>query len=483
MGQKIIQVVGILAAIVVVVIGGLFLFEKLHKQVEISGTVAFTGLKPDPADTGTLVVQYKRYNTKDQFKAIGSNLALENNAQWQWEDAIEGQTYIMVAQLVIDGKVTKYSDYLTVTAPASTQQLEMKVAWKDLPVDVIKAQKTNVGGTIKVNGYIPPNSSLQVTLKPSSGSPIVLPAMSPVGPTQTWEWNDAVPLETYRVYASLISGAQPIGISSAESIETPDSMVDLTLNSEANPPQPPQPEPTANPVVTTVVTTVVATPTPQPTAVPNAPSVTPAPTPVVKGTIVGTIHINGPKDKDTSLLIMWRTPGKGEYNVIQRINYPPVGDTNWTWDGAVAGSQYEITAALQVNNQNTATTNSSVVAAPAQNVNFTLNTGVSLSRPGDRPYRAACDQGVNNLYTATVGIPRRDGVGNYWLRVGTNDDSSNTYNQKFAAQNNNSEDQKIQIQVDADTPYTAKYAYSKCINCTSDLNYSAFSDTFTISCP
>jgi hypothetical protein len=449
---------GLIAFGILIALGS-FYFIKQANAATVSGIINYTALKPDPTDKGQVLIKYRKYGTQDAYKTAFTSI-LENKSPWTWNDAVSGQPYEITAELVIDEEVVTSSEPLVVTAPATAQELDLRVTWHNLPASVVSEEQTFIKGTVAINGAIPPGSEVHILANETNSSTFQVVAINK-SPTNSnaWEWDGATPLKDYLVHAVLVSNGLQIGTSATTLVAGGDAEVVFSVNSTAN-----------------------LTPSTPSLPVPQT-SLTPTQSPTVASSsrkISGTIFINGPKDKDTSLLLLWRKPGQGNYQVINRINFPSHNGQIWEWDNPPAGSNYEITTALQVNDQNTATSNSQIVAAPAQNINFTLNTGVIVNTPGDKPSLAACTQ-QGSQWDATIKYPVVQNAGNYWFQIGTNPGANDTSDSKTPAAGNDT-NKTVTVRIDNNRTYYTRYAYSICVNCSNNVNFSNFADSFPFSC-
>ncbi len=439
MSQKYLKIFGV-AAVVILILVGLFFFkngptspEPVAANGPVSGTVTFTALKPDPedADKGTVVIKYKNYNSKDDYQSTGITLPVENNAKWTWDDAVAGESYEFISVLMIGSKEIKESEPVTATAPAENVTLALHVDWDDLPSDLIDKATTNVTGTAIINGFIPSGSILTISAKEATAQNFVTTQTfnSPAA-TQSWVWKNAVKGTDYNVKADLTLNGTLIGTTGSLNAIAGDNAVTMILTSRATPP---------------------------------APSTT---------TISGNVYINGPINNNSTLIITAQQSGTGSTTQIAQVNNP-TNSQNWQWNGAQTGQSYQIIATLQVNGNNSAQARSTTVTAPASNVNFTINTGVSIPTPTAQPSLVSCNQVSSNTFNATLQWPNQSNAGNYWFQVGTNPGQSDTINQKVSA--NNSQGQRTSFDVQGSKNYYAQWAYSLCVNCSSDSNFSNFS--------
>lgn len=454
-----------LAFLVALIIAGWYVFTNRPVQASINGTINFSALKPDPDDKGSVQLKYRTYNSNEEFKNTNLVIPLKDEAVWIWNSAQANHSYELLAELIIDNKTITTSEPLVVSAPATNQQLNLRVTWRDLPKDVVDTQTGDIKGTVKVNGYIPQGSSLNIMAKSESETDFaVVQTILEVGPMVNWEWTEAIPLKRYQLKTQLVAEGASAGTSGTVLGEAADTEVSMTVNSKAKE------------IVTTLAPTTVPQPNqPKPTSVPaqNA----------NKSKLSGKVYINGPEDANSSVLVMWRTPGSGDYKVINRIDNPTHDGQYWEWTDAQKNKEYELIAALQVNDNNTATSRSTVVAAPASDVNVTLNTGIIVPKPIGKLYKKdACVNIGPNRYTITFGFPRVDKAGKYWVQLGTTSGDNDTLDTKFDPQNGNNNDQMITNGVDQSRNYYARYAYALCKNCNNNANFSDFSDAVQLNC-
>lgn len=432
----------------------LFLNSGKSKVATIEGVINYTALKPDPGDRGEVQIKYRKYKSNKEY-ALAYTSALAENSPWIFNDVVSKQTYEIVADLQIDGNLVTSSEPLIVTAPAKNQQLNLRVTWHNLPESVVREQTASIKGIVLINGYIPSGSTLLIQAKSSTDNAFqTVVTTANVNSKNEWKWDKTVPLKDYMLKAVLMQGSNTLATSEAVIAAGGDSEIVFTLNSTALLP------PAASPSVS-----------------PSANN--PSPSQSAIGRITGTVFVNGPEEANTSLLMLWRLPGEKDYKVINRIDNPSHNGQPWNWNNLSIGKQYEITAVLQVNNNNTASTQSQIVTVPAQSINFTLNTGVFIPTPGGSLTVNACNSLGNNQYNAVISFPRQAAAGNYWIQVGRGAAGSDVYNSKLQSNNNNPQ---ITVQIDGNRSYYGQYAYSLCMNCSEDANFSNFSQSTPFSC-
>ncbi|MBW7955523.1 hypothetical protein H3C66_02215 [Patescibacteria group bacterium] len=469
------------------------------KEASVSGEIVYTALKPDPSDKGTVRLFYRDQGSTQEFVDAGFDIPLVPNQAWQWSTAQSGKNYELQARLVIDGNVVKRSDIESITAPATDVDLALKVNWRDLPADVVASSDLAINGTVSINGYIPPGSRLQIlqadNTVASADQPLAVgdsveesesTVQSISNPTSSnvWSWASAVPLKTYTFRAVLMdSSGNQIGESDQlVNIEAADQQVAMIINSTAQPTQSQaQPSPS-----TTAFAALAASPQPSPTTAPATPSpaastvaqAQPSPAPAPTAKIKGTVYLNGPMNQGTSLLMLWKNPSQANYSVVNRYQNPNQAGTSWEFDSAIPGQQYEIQAALQVNGQNTSTAPQPLtVTAPANNVNFTLNTNFLVPAPGSQPSLQVC---INND-DAVIILPQIQNAAQLWVQVGTSQGDSSLANTKIQV-GPNSGDQKIQVAVPRGQQTYVRYSYAECANCTNSNNFSPWSQSTGFTC-
>jgi hypothetical protein len=485
----------VLVLLMVAVVAGIFLFItkfselqsfqnargefKVAQPVTIEGTLLFTALKPDPNDKGEIDLKFREMG-KLNWQSTKVMIPLQQNATWQWPQALPGKNYELQAVLLIDGKEIKKSEVVPVTAPAEAVELPLEVNWRDLPKDVVKASTTELAGDVTVNGIIPANAILEVyALSPKSYEKAFhqvtvedlsvatkLASVTHPQPITHWSWLQAKPLEKYFVVAVLKQGNQILG-SSLEILnaDAGEAKLQHTINSSATQSQ------TINPTPKKTIVLGASTELAQLSAG-NTNGLT---------SISGVVTLQGPKEKDTSLLMLWRKLGAASYNVINRYMYPPASGQVWRWDQAVPGQQYDISAALQVNNNNTSTLPSGIiVTAPASNIKMNLNTWYVIPGTNQQPVNEVCIDNNGNQATAVIRLPQMANAAQYWVQVGAGNGGSDVYNQKVPA--NPGSDVKVQVRVLDGKMNFMRYSYAVCEHCSSDTNFAPFSSTVQFVC-
>lgn len=488
-------IIGLIIAAVIIAAGkSLGLLDK--QPASVSGEIVYTALQPSPGDKGSIHLYYRSKGSTEEFKDAGIDIPLVSNQSWEWLSAQAGKNYELQAGLLIDGQVVKRSDIETVTAPANNVDLALKVNWKDLPSDVLASTDLSVDGTVSINGYIPTGSQLQVLSVDNTtadGQPTLIGddlqgnekvVQSIANPTNSnvWTWSAAQPLKSYVFRAVLKdSSGNQIGESQqVVNVQAADQQVGLIINSSAQPPAQTQTQVTPFNSLAQASPQVTTQPSPQPSVVPSPAAAQPTPSaaPAPSANITGTVYLNGPKNQNTSLLMLWKKVGDASYNVINRYADPTQSGTSWMFNGAQAGQQYEVQAALQVNGQNTSTApQPQIVTAPAMNVNFTLNTNFLVPAPNTQPVFQVC---INNDQAVIV-LPQIANAAQYWVEVGTSAGDSSLANTKLKVDTTQG-DQKITVGVPRGKQSFLRYAYAECANCSDNNNFSPWSQTTGFTC-
>lgn len=434
----------------------------------IKGQIIYTALKPSAGDKGEVRLYYREFGTSADFKDAGISIPLNNEETYTWSKATKGKNYELQAALKIDDEIVSRSEIQTVTAPAFNTDLSLKVLWQDLPHDVVAGSAIPIGGDVTVNGYIPPGSTIQIfsSAPNSTAKGQQIAEIETINEVNQWQWADAVPLQQYVLHATLQDkNGKDLGDSDETlTVQAAESEVNFVIDSLATPPATPTPTPT---------------PTPQPSA-----SATPAPSapPSTSGTVNGIVYINGPMDANTSLLMLWRKPGDANYQTINRYPMPSNEGAIWQWTGATVGQQYEIMAVLQVNGNNTSeAAQSQIISAPANNINFTINTNFLIPTPTAQVINNSCFNQNGNTWTAQLVMPTQSIAQNYWLQVGTAIGRNDVYDGKFKV-NLGGTPPTVNVTVNNGQTYYAWFAQAACYNCSDDHNFSPFSPVQGFTC-
>lgn len=440
----------------------------INKVTDITGSIHFTALKPEPSDKGKLKLLTRRLGSE---MWMNTNVAIDltQDAPFVWSEALPGVTYEVAAELTIDGKVYKNSRTAIATAPSYDLEIPIEITWSDLPEEVVSLSTAKISGLVTINGHIPEGSVLEVYTLEAPDPADVITELNPTAllyatkvvsiedpqAATTWTWEEAEPLKEYEVVVALRSGNEVIIAPQLVIADAGEEALEHQINSPF--------QPSVLGVTSTSASSNGA------------------------GTsgLSGLVTLEGPKAKDTSLLMLWRKPGDANYNVVNRYQYPAHSGTKWSWSGAEVGQTYEIMAALQVDNNNTSTApNPARVTAPASNVNFDLNTYFVLPATTGTPVLETCiNRTGDNKWTAIIDIPTMANAGNYWVQVGSaNNMMGNVYDQKFSAGDNN-QGFKVQVgNIPNGIQQLVRYSYSNCANCQDNNDFAPYSTTVGFTC-
>lgn len=404
----------------------------------ISGSIKYNGIKPDDPSQGKVVVEQREIGEVNYEVAV-DNVPLEDNAAWAWEDAIEGNTYQVRAYVEYQGKRIADSTTVTVTAPAASQNLTFNVTAEDIPSaggDSSETDTVTISGKLNLNGYVPDGSYVNILSREgNSGDFTILAQGIPAVDGRKLEWDaaEAGVYYTFRGELYDVNGTS-IGTSENVSIVGPATGQTLTIDSTAQ-------------------------------------------APAQKTSISGTVVLNGPTQQNSSILLLQRKPGDANYTAFDRI--PAISGSQWSWDDAVSGQAYEISASLQVNETDTSVGNVLRVTAPAENETITINTNFSLPAPSQMP-TASCGNQSGSNWNASITFPAISNAAQYYLQVGTSQGSGNLLGERTNATGGNVT--RNVLVTDGQTNY-ARYAYTYDTSCTSQQCFSGSSPTLVFKCP
>lgn len=436
----------------------------------ISGAIQYNGVRPVPGSTDGKVVLYKRSLDEADFTPLLVDVPLVPEASWSWPEAVSGQTYELQASVEFAGREIARSNTIVVTAPASGEQLTFNVSEDQIPDDIkileeerLTGHLTNeavptptlivlpnpsptpklpvsISGRVNLSGYIP--ATARLVLKAALDTETQLQEVTTdieVKDNAVWVWSSAEAGKRYRVRLDVMDKDVIYGKSDEVIVAAPASNQYLQLVSSAQPPAQPAGQ---------------------------------------RESITGKIDLNGPVSNNSSILILQRLPGEKTYNVVARV---PAGDgQTWSFDKASSSAQYEMTAALQVNNENTSTANALTVTAPASNVIFRINTNVSLDAPGQPSLLTCGTRKGDGKWPAQVVFGHVQNANSYWFQVGTSAGKNDVYNERRNRTKNNEE--SIVLDFEGNKTYYVRYAQAQCTDCRSDQDYSGFSESVAMSC-
>lgn len=443
--KKTFSILGLIVVIILVFVGYRLLTGGTTKTSTaiVSGTINFNGLKPaeNPNQAASIKLMQRAKGQAD-FSDTGVSVPVADQAEWRWENAATGTTYELKANGYIGDQLLKSTNTIITTAPASDQVLTFNITTVDLPENLrptppAAPEPVSVNGTLVINGFIPAGATVTIYGRPTGTTADYQAAVEniPAKNGANWTYNNATAGETYDYQAELYTSTGDfIGQSTYLTVTAPAANEIVTINSSA-----------------------------------AAPSQTAA--------ISGTVKLQGPVDQNSTILLLQRKAGEAEYTPVNR--YPAANNTAWSWDGAVSGTTYDITAALQVNEQNTATGEVVTVSAPAEAVVITIDTGVNLAAPTQTVSVNCGPPDGTNHHNASVSIPQYEGAQLYYLEVGTSAGANNTYADTVKP------NQSATVFVAASSPYFARYSYTACTDCNvkDKGNWAGWSPTLGFQCP
>lgn len=428
-----------------------------NEQAMLAGTITYSGLTPDTDDPEQVKIIIRPANSDEEFTDTGIRFGVGESRSWSYPAAVAGQNYEVQAILLQSGRAIAKSNLEQVTAPALNIILDFNLSWDDLGYTLETAPTQDISGHVTINGYLPAGASIEIieVVGKTANQWLTLAATSN---QLTFTLHEMAVSDNYILSANLLDkNGTKIGTSSQSVLaDVGDTAVDFVINSTAQAP---------------------ATPTPTP--VPSQ-TVTATPTPATGAKMTGSVTLNGPLDANSRLLILGKRPQDSDYTVWQTINSPSNNGQYWEYDGATAGTTYNVQVALQVNNNNVATGIPITTVAPATNLNFTLNTGLSLPAPSGQAYADPCQRDGNNWKTI-IKVPAVAGAAQYLVQIGTKEGYSDRYNQIVPADGNNEVKFTVGGFNTGEKNYL-RYAYSYCAGCTNSSNFSGWDVTYSFTC-
>lgn len=407
----------------------------------ISGEVDFNGVKPSDAQTdeGEIVIMAREYNSDGEYEDTGVSVKFEDRASWVWEEAESGVTYDIVAEVRYKGFDIDQSQRALATAPATNVRLTFNTTTEDLPEELRDTEPAtaSISAVYIINGFIPQGSTFSVFARLAESDDEFEEVSSDVPAVSgtVIEYKEAQKGMSYEVQAELYtSDSTFIGQSSYITVTAPASNERIVINSTA-----------------------------------SAPS--------QSARVSGTITVNGPFENGSTILLLQRQHTQSDYEVVERYN--AARSIDFSWDGAVAGTTYDFTTALQVGGENTNSGNVVTVAAPAQNVSLQVDTGFNLDAPTETARVSCGSPDSTNHFNARVEMQQFDNAKLYYLEVGTSAGSNNVFAGTVAPRTAQT------VFVAANTPYFTRYAYTECADCDryDHSNWSGWSPTLGFQCP
>lgn len=435
-------------AIIAVVALGLILFGNGGSSTEgdatVAGIINFNGLKPaeDPVTGSAIKLMQKTADVED-FTDTGVSVDVADQSEWAWDTAVAGTTYELRADAWVGEDFIKSSNVIVSTAPSSDQTLTFNITLEDLPDYVIEERNVTVSGVIDINGFVPDGSTVTIFGRESGTENDFAPAIEGIPATDGAEWayDEAQPGVTYDYQAEMYAADDTfIGQSQYLTVTAPAANEVVVINSSAE-------------------------------------------APVETASISGTVSLRGPVTEGSTLLMLQRQVGEIEYTEFDR--QPAVTGQEWSFDDAVQGITYDITAALQVDKENTATGNVIVVAAPATGEQIVIDTGVNIPPPGSAPRLSCGDPDSTGGYNATLFFPYVEDAAAYYYEVGTSAGGNDVDKGPIPAPSDPASDPETNVYVKGDTDYFSRYAYTFCTTCDvyDTTNWSSWSPTLGFKCP
>lgn len=447
----------VIAALVILGLGILLLLfggSRISAEpASISGMVDFNGIAPEDATNPELgqikLLARDNTNNSDDYTDTLAQIPFADNTMFRWDFAEAGITYDLKAEVYYKNQLIKSSLPVTATAPANGLILRFNVELSDIPESIRPTprptqpdepevtEKASVSGVVTINGFIPSGSRVNFFARIAETDARFEPVGDPLPAANgvRFDFENADPGVTYEYQAELYNSVGTfIGESNFLTVTAPASNEVVVVNSTATPPS-------------------------------------------QAAAISGTITLNGSLQQGSTVILLQRTSGTSEYTVVNR--FPASRSITYKWPNAVAGTSYDITAALQVNEANTATGNVQTVTAPATGVNLTIDSNFNLAAPSQTPSAACGDADNTNHFNAVMSLPQIEGAQKYYLEVGTSAGANNTFRGALNA------NQTATVFVPANSPHFARYSYTSCTDCDINdrTNWAGWSPTLGFQCP
>ncbi len=316
--------------------------QPLEKAV-ISGSINLNGVGSQIATNKGNIVLMQRQHGRSDFVTTNLIMPLADEQTWSWTEAKSGVTYDLQSDLFFNGQHVASSNILTVTAPATDQVFTFNIQSLNLAEDVIPETKAIITGKVFIDGFIPDAATISIFASGQNLQDTEQVITNLTAQTITdFAWEGALSSQEYQLEARLINAdGTPIGTSQKYTLVAPAKSEILQLSSQATPPPLEETSQTAS--------------------------------------IAGEVHISGPLTANSSVLLLQRTIGETNFTAFDRLN--PTVQLDWILPNLTPGQKLEITALLQVNEQNTATGEIITPTAPASNQIINLDTGLNLSNP------------------------------------------------------------------------------------------------------
>lgn len=230
-----------------------------------------------------------------------------------------------------------------------------------------------VSGNIVFQGYASPEAYLVIVERKvgkTEYKPVVTGLVPSTG-TIPWKWDDADSGTNYEIQAQLKVRGITVQSSTPVVVSAPASNVTLGIVSEQNPPAP--------------TTTQVS----------------------------GTTNINGYIPSGSTLTITAQGSTGGPQTIVSS---PATDDATWTWNSALSGETYNLTATLASGGTVIATSVPQNITAPSSGLTFDLNSSAQPPAP--------TIVGVSGTINLNGNIPS-----NSYITIGTRVTGSSSFNQ------------------------------------------------------
>jgi len=374
------------------------------------------------------------------FTDTGISIPFEDTAMWTWSGAEAGMTYDLRADVSYKNAFIKSSTIASTTAPSTGVALRVSILATDIPDYIIEQTLVPISGSVQLNGYVPGGSLVKIFAREEGTQGDFIPVVNNLTAQNgaKWVWDTATAGTSYEMQAEMYTSTGTfIGESVYVVIAAPAQNEKFVINSTAVPP-------------------------------------------VSKATISGTVKVNGPIVQGSTVLLLQRKSGTSEYTEFQRL--PAQSQVSFTWNNAASGSIYDIQAALQVNEQNSSTSNTATITAPASSLKLELNTNNSVSAPTQLPQISCGSPDATGGHNVTISYPNVSQAKQYWIEAGTQPGLRDIFGEVVPAASNQSVDKNVYLKSDTNS-YT-RYAYSMCSDCKVDdlQNWSGFSPTLGFRC-
>lgn len=438
--------------------------NTLSNSGQISGTLDINGVIPSGA---TVSLSQKTLGSNSNPTDFVSGLTPNDGDNWHFNDAQAGKSYEIQAKLIVNGNEVAFSSPTSVTAPATDIILTLNVESEEPSLQ----QNAIISGNIIVNGYIPNGSTISVKGRSIGNQEFTTVADNLPGQArQFMSYSTAIAGTTYEIVGTLYAqnGTTILGTSSTLTVTAPAVNETLIINSTAQAPVTPTPVQVATPI---------------PTSSQIAPS--PTPTPIPQAAVIsGSINFNGVAPPNSRIVIFQKIYNSSNYQVAVD-NIVPVNGATWQWGQPANSTWYDLIAILKQRQSNgtdidISTSAMQSVAAPATNVQFTLNSGFSLNPPGGS-ISVNCGNESGSTWNAQITFDSVSGAQSYWYQIGTTNGGIQVNNSTQNASGNSN--LIVNAQLNSGTTYYARYAYANIPNLTAgNSQFSPFSNTQQLQC-